>query len=113
MSPITVSRVELEALTARALERANTSAANAASTARALVQAEIDGQKASGITYEPEIGRAAIQFAIPIGKGNKAELIMNFTGVINDKMAGFYRSSYVDSVSNEKKCKIYNLILKN
>lgn len=65
--------------------------------------AAIDGQKASGITYEQEIGRATMTFAVPIGKANKVELIMNFTGVINDKMAGFYRSSYVDAVSNEKK----------
>jgi len=40
----------LRALVARALERSNTGAANAASVAAALVQAEIDGQKGHGLS---------------------------------------------------------------
>ncbi len=50
MNTATVSRVDLEELIAHALQRANTSAANAASTARALAQAEIDGQKGHGLS---------------------------------------------------------------
>jgi (2R)-3-sulfolactate dehydrogenase (NADP+) len=50
MSTATVSRAELEALMAGALVRANTSAGNAAATARALAQAEIDGQKGHGLS---------------------------------------------------------------
>lgn len=30
-------------------------------------------------------------------------LSIDFTGILNDKMAGFYRSSYIDKKSNEKK----------
>ena len=50
MNTVTISRLDLEQLIARALERANTSAVNAASTARALAQAEIDGQKGHGLS---------------------------------------------------------------
>src|SRR4051812_47651225 len=39
----------LEPLVARALEKADTAPANAASVARALVAAEIDGQKGHGL----------------------------------------------------------------
>jgi len=35
--------------------------------------------------------------------GSKATLIIEFIGFINDKMAGFYRSSYVDSATGSKR----------
>lgn len=35
--------------------------------------------------------------------GSKAELVIDFVGEINDKMAGFYRSSYKDKETGEKK----------
>ena len=35
--------------------------------------------------------------------GSQATLVIDFIGFINDKMAGFYRSSYVDSASGTKK----------
>lgn len=35
--------------------------------------------------------------------GSKATLVIEFIGFINDKMAGFYRSSYTDSVTGAKK----------
>lgn len=35
--------------------------------------------------------------------GSQAQLVIEFIGFINDKMAGFYRSSYVDSATGSKK----------
>lgn len=35
--------------------------------------------------------------------GSKAILVIEFIGFINDKMAGFYRSSYVDSATGAKR----------
>lgn len=42
-----------------------------------------------------------------LAAGSKATLIIEFIGFINDKMAGFYRSSYTDSATGSKK---YNQI---
>jgi (2R)-3-sulfolactate dehydrogenase (NADP+) len=49
----TLGAVELEALIASALVASNTGAANAGSVARALAQAEIDGQKGHGLSRVP------------------------------------------------------------
>jgi (2R)-3-sulfolactate dehydrogenase (NADP+) len=49
----TLSAAELEALIAGALAASNTSEANARSVARALAQAEIDGQKGHGLSRVP------------------------------------------------------------
>ncbi len=35
--------------------------------------------------------------------GAQVTLIIDFIGFINDKMAGFYRSSYIDSATGSKK----------
>ena len=56
MSTPTITPAELEALIARAMEACNTSAANARSVARALTQAEIDGQKGHGLSRVPSYG---------------------------------------------------------
>jgi (2R)-3-sulfolactate dehydrogenase (NADP+) len=48
-----IGAAELETLIAAALVASNTSAANAASVARALAQAEIDGQKGHGLSRVP------------------------------------------------------------
>ncbi len=53
MSTVSILASDLEALIARALEASNTGAANAASVARALAQAEIDGQKGHGLSRVP------------------------------------------------------------
>lgn len=52
--------VDLETLIARALEASNTSPANAASVARALTQAEIDGQKGHGLSRVPSYAAQAL-----------------------------------------------------
>ncbi len=55
-STTTISPADLEALIAAALVACNTSAANARSVARALAQAEIDGQKGHGVSRVPSYG---------------------------------------------------------
>jgi (2R)-3-sulfolactate dehydrogenase (NADP+) len=59
MSTVFVLSADLEALIARALEACNTSAANAASVARALAQAEVDGQKGHGLSRVPSYAAQA------------------------------------------------------
>jgi (2R)-3-sulfolactate dehydrogenase (NADP+) len=58
-TPTTIAAPELEALIAKAIEACNTSAANARSVARALTQAEIDGQKGHGLSRVPSYGAQA------------------------------------------------------
>ena len=59
MSTANISTHDLEALIARALEASNTSAENAASVARALTQAEVDGQKGHGLSRVPSYAAQA------------------------------------------------------
>ncbi len=59
MTGVTILPVDLETLIARALEASNTSAGNAASVARALAQAEIDGQKGHGLSRVPSYAAQA------------------------------------------------------
>ena len=59
MSVMTVSAVELEALIAAALVASDTGEANARSVARALTQAEIDGQKGHGLSRVPSYAAQA------------------------------------------------------
>jgi (2R)-3-sulfolactate dehydrogenase (NADP+) len=53
MTQQTITTADLEAVIARAMEVCNTSAANSRSVARALTQAEIDGQKGHGLSRVP------------------------------------------------------------
>ena len=59
MGSVSILANDLEALIARALEASNTSSANAASVARALAQAEIDGQKGHGLSRVPSYAAQA------------------------------------------------------
>ncbi|MBI3633025.1 MAG: M1 family metallopeptidase [Candidatus Vogelbacteria bacterium] len=61
-----------------------------------------DGKEivASKISYKPLEDKILFTFAKSIPKGN-VELHFNFTGEINDKMAGFYRSKYVVNGENK------------
>jgi (2R)-3-sulfolactate dehydrogenase (NADP+) len=59
MTTTSITAGDLEALIARALEASKTSAANAASVARALTQAEIDGQKGHGLSRVPSYAAQA------------------------------------------------------
>ncbi|ROV99956.1 hypothetical protein VMCG_06258 [Cytospora schulzeri] len=46
------------------------------------------------ITYDEKTQVSKIDFSDVIPKGSKAQLEIKFTGQLNDKMAGFYRSTY-------------------
>jgi (2R)-3-sulfolactate dehydrogenase (NADP+) len=59
MDQETIAVAELEALIAKAMEACNTSEGNARSVARALTQAEIDGQKGHGLSRAPSYGAQA------------------------------------------------------
>lgn len=59
MGSASILAADLEALIARALEASKTSPANAASVARALAQAEIDGQKGHGLSRVPSYAAQA------------------------------------------------------
>lgn len=60
--------------------------------------------EATGIKIDEEKQEATVQFEkeIDVGKA-AATLKITFTGILNDKMAGFYRSSYVDVKTGLKK----------
>lgn len=58
--------------------------------------ASVDGQNASDISYDVAEARATFSFSSPIAKSKMVDLKLTFSGVINDSMAGFYRSSYVN-----------------
>ena len=81
MSGVTILPVDLEALIARALAASNTSAPNAASVARALAQAEIDGQKGHGLSRVPSYAAQARAgkvdgHAVPTLKRTRAATVM-------------------------------------
>ena len=52
--------------------------------------------RASAISYDEERETVSVAFPFPIAPGG-AELRMEFTGQLNDKLRGFYRSSYADT----------------
>jgi aminopeptidase 2 len=56
------------------------------------------------ISLDEEKQIATLDFEDELKVANDATtLSIDFTGILNDKMAGFYRSSYIDKKSNEKK----------
>lgn len=57
-----------------------------------ISHAEIDNQKGK-VSYNEKIETATITFSKSIGAGEK-QLNLHFTGILNDKMRGFYRSKY-------------------
>jgi aminopeptidase 2 len=46
------------------------------------------------LSYNEELQTTKVAFEKELPKGSKAQLVMTFTGQLNDKMAGFYRSMY-------------------
>jgi aminopeptidase 2 len=46
------------------------------------------------VSYNEELQTTKVTFDKELPKGSKAQLEMKFTGQLNDKMAGFYRSIY-------------------
>lgn len=54
----------------------------------------------SKISYDEAQQTASFELAEALAAESQAVLKMSFTGILNDKMAGFYRSSYVDAAGN-------------
>ncbi|MDA0733136.1 MAG: M1 family metallopeptidase [Chloroflexi bacterium] len=56
---------------------------------------------ASGISYAKAVETAAISFPQPIVTGT-AQIVLKFTGILNDKLRGFYRSQYITEQGETK-----------
>ncbi|QIX00043.1 hypothetical protein AMS68_005560 [Peltaster fructicola] len=54
------------------------------------------------LSYNEDTQTTKVEFDQHIPAGSKAMLTLNFTGALNDNMAGFYRSSYKGSNGEEK-----------
>lgn len=63
------------------------------------------GIESKDIIYDKENESVSILFpsSLPEGTGS---LFMKYTGVLNDKMKGFYRSKYVTPSGEEKYCAV-------
>lgn len=61
-----------------------------------------DLNKASDISYDEKSQRAILSFSQEIGTAENAILKADFTGIMNNDMAGFYRSKYKPSITPSK-----------
>jgi puromycin-sensitive aminopeptidase len=52
------------------------------------------------VTLDPDEERAALTFATPLDPG-EATLRLGFEGILNDKLHGFYRSTFTDDARTE------------
>jgi aminopeptidase 2 len=52
------------------------------------------------LDYDEDSNTTKVSFDKTIPAGSKASLTMTFTGILNDNMAGFYRSSFKDKAGN-------------
>jgi len=60
--------------------------------------------EAKAIKVDEEKQEVTVEFGEELGRGKgAATLNISFSGILNDKMAGFYRSSYIDVKTGEKK----------
>lgn len=57
-------------------------------------------QKAKEIEYDEKKDLATLTFEEGVPANTKAVLDVSFEGILNDQMAGFYRSSYKDAQGN-------------
>jgi len=58
--------------------------------------------EASSITANEKLEQTSFTFAKEFPAGTTATLSIEFSGILNDKMAGFYRSAYTDSTGAKK-----------
>ncbi|KAG6363382.1 hypothetical protein INS49_008480 [Diaporthe citri] len=68
------------------------------------VKVSSDGKVISSspqVSYDEKTQVSKIDFSDAIPKGSKAQVEIKFTGQLNDKMAGFYRSTYKKSDGTE------------
>lgn len=56
---------------------------------------------APDVSYNEATQTTKVAFENTLAKGSKAQLQMTFTGQLNDKMAGFYRSTYKNADGSE------------
>jgi aminopeptidase 2 len=71
-------------------------------SASVLVEERLVGSTNIALDEEKQI--ATLEFPETLPVANDATVLkISFTGTLNDKMAGFYRSSYVDAKTGEKK----------
>ena len=61
-----------------------------------------DISSSPNVSYDADSQITKVTFDKPLKAGNTAQLLQTFTGTLNDKMAGFYRSSYKDKDGNKK-----------
>ena len=69
---------------------------------RAIAAAAGGDSEAIAIEHDEEQERVTLRFPVPLPAG-QAVLRLDFTGVLNDQLRGFYRSAYVDSDGVEKR----------
>lgn len=56
---------------------------------------------ATSVTFNKELERLTVAFGKPIPAGEH-KLQVEFTGILNDKMAGFYRSEYTNAKGEKR-----------
>ncbi|KAJ9055264.1 hypothetical protein DSO57_1005671 [Entomophthora muscae] len=61
----------------------------------------VKSQEATEIAYDTNITTATLHFPQEIPSGYQGKLSLSFTGILNDTMHGFYRSSYIDQDGNK------------
>lgn len=64
--------------------------------------ASVDGVDVKSISYDKEKQTATFELPSVLKKDTVAHLSLTFSGILNDKMAGFYRSSYTDDAGTTK-----------
>lgn len=62
-----------------------------------------DALELSSLAFDLEMQRVTLIAAEELKVGEKYFLSIRYKGVLNDKLAGFYRSTYLDKASGEKK----------
>lgn len=63
-------------------------------------EATVNGHRAE-TTLSPETARLALTLPEPVGPG-EVEIVIAFDGVLNDKLKGFYRSTFLDADGVER-----------
>ena len=66
-----------------------------------IVFSQVSAVKSYEFHQKEEVLDVKLEKELPAG--SKATLVIDFIGFINDKMAGFYRSSYADSATGAKR----------
>lgn len=54
------------------------------------------------VSYDKDTQTTTVSFEKAIPAGSKAQIRQTFTGILNNEMAGFYRSSFLDSNGNKQ-----------